>query len=57
MTDSDTKVGHCTVHTCDEPATRLLQWPEPGGLEASFCDDHAEQKLALTQVSEVDYAE
>ena len=32
---------------------RIQQWAEPGGLRADFCDDHAEQKLAITDVSEI----
>jgi DNA adenine methylase len=52
--DVDTGTDHedCTVSGCHEPAVRTLQWPEPGGLVAGFCDDHAEQKLSITAVTE-----
>jgi len=48
--------NECTVHNCDKEATRTLQWPDPGGLRAGFCDVHAEQKLAITHVTEVSEA-
>jgi len=49
---SGTDHEDCTVSGCHEPAVRTLQWPEPGGLVAEFCDDHAEQKLSITAVTE-----
>jgi hypothetical protein len=42
----------CTVSGCDVPAERTLEWPEPGGLVAVFCDEHAEQKLSISRVRE-----
>lgn len=53
MTDPEQQ---CIVDGCEEQAERTLQWPEPGGYTASFCDDHAEKKLRLTKVSEVNNA-
>lgn len=43
----------CTVNGCTDHATRRLRWPDPGGLVAGFCDDHADKKLGLTHVEEV----
>jgi len=46
--------GKCTIDGCDQEATQILQWPEPGGLKAAFCDEHTSQKLAITKVERVD---
>jgi len=54
QSQSDTGRGQCTVHRCKADATRTLEWPEPGGFRAGFCDDHAEQKVAIAKVEEVD---
>ena len=48
----DTDRSVCTVYACEKPAEKKLEWPEPGGLVASFCDGHAEQKVSITAVSE-----